>query len=265
GKGPFCALNCAAIPESLLESELFGHEKGAFTGAVRQTRGQLELAQGGSVFLDEIGEMSPMLQAKLLRVLQERKIQRVGGRQPIELDVRFICATHQDLHAMMEQKRFREDLYYRISEVSVTVPPLRERDGDAVLLARYFLDASSRRHRRHVRGLSADAIEAIQAYPWPGNVRELENRVNSAVIMSEGSLLTAADLGFGALTGSETLNLRELRRKTERSALDRALAVAGGNYARAAQLLGVTRPTLYDLIARHRIPAAGRGAVRSTR
>jgi two-component system NtrC family response regulator len=254
---PFCAINCAAIPETLLETELFGHEKGAFTGAVKQTQGRFELAAGGTVFLDEIGEMSAALQAKLLRVIQERLVERVGGRTSIPLDIRIVCATHRDLRGMLGEQRFREDLYYRISEVTVQIPPLRERDGDAVLLARHFLLGSMRRHRSRVRGLSPDALRAIQCYAWPGNVRELENRINSAVIMAEGSWLTAQDLGLGgALAAAPALRLRDVRKQAERQALDQALAATAGNLTRASSLLGITRPTLYDLIARHGIDAS---------
>ena len=253
---PFCAINCAAIPENLLESELFGHEKGAFTGAVKQTQGRLELAEGGTVFLDEIGEMAPSLQAKLLRVIQERVVERVGGRASIPLDIRIVCATHRDLRGMLGNHRFREDLFYRISEVTVSIPPLRERDGDAVLLAKFFLRASVQRHRRRIRGLSRDAIQAIQAYGWPGNVRELENRINAGVIMAEGTVLTATDLGLQASVDSETPTLREVRRRAERGALEQALIATSGNLTRASELLGVTRPTLYDLIGRHGVDAA---------
>ena len=253
---PFCAINCAAIPENLLESELFGHEKGAFTGAVKQTQGRLELAEGGTVFLDEIGEMAPSLQAKLLRMIQERVVERVGGRTSIPLDIRIICATHRDLQGMLGSHRFREDLYYRISEVTVNIPPLREREGDAVLLAKFFLRASVQRHGRRIRGLSAGAIQAIQSYGWPGNVRELENRINAGVIMAEGSLLSAADLGLESAVEQGTPPLREVRRRAERLALDQALTAASGNLTRASEILGVTRPTLYDLIARHGVDAS---------
>ena len=249
--GPFCAINCAAIPEALLESELFGHERGAFTGAVRQIQGRLEVAAGGTVFLDEIGEMPPALQAKLLRVLQERVVERVGGRSSIPLDIRVVCATNKDLQALISSQRFREDLYYRISEVTIRVPPLRERQGDAVLLARHFLRESVRRNRSRVRAFSPRALRAIEEAPWPGNVRELQNRVNSAVIMAETSLVSPADLGLtGCTDAGDVLTLREVRRAAERGALQRALAAAAGNMSRTAVLLGITRPTLYDLLAR---------------
>jgi two-component system NtrC family response regulator len=250
-KGPFCAINCAAIPESLLESELFGHERGAFTGAVRQSQGRLELAAGGTVFLDEIAEMPAALQAKLLRVLQERVVERVGGKSSIPLDIRVVCATNKDLQALIASQEFREDLYYRINEVSVHVPPLRERQGDAVLLARHFLSESLRRNPGRVRGFSSAALRAIEEARWPGNVRELQNRVNSAVIMAETSFISAEDLGLSGGGGAAAhVTLRDVRRAAERGALQRALAAAEGNLSRAAALLDITRPTLYDLIAR---------------
>lgn len=250
-KGPFCAINCAAIPENLLESELFGHERGAFTGAVRQSQGRLELAAGGTVFLDEIAEMPAALQAKLLRVLQERVVERVGGRSSIPLDIRVVCATNKDLQALIASQGFREDLYYRINEVSVRVPPLRERQGDAVLLAKHFLRESRRRNPGCVRGFSSGALRAIEEASWPGNVRELQNRVNSAVIMAEAAFISEEDLGLSVGGGNAAhMTLREVRRAAERGALQRALAAAEGNLSRAAALLGITRPTLYDLIAR---------------
>ncbi len=264
-RGPFCAINCAAIPENLLESELFGHERGAFTGAVRQAPGRLELAAGGTVFLDEIGEMPMGLQAKLLRVLQERVVERIGGRVPIPLDIRLVCATNKDLPTLVATQRFREDLYYRIGEVTVRVPPLRERGGDAVLLARHFLRQSVHANRSRVRGFTADALRAIERAPWPGNVRELQNAVNRAVIMAERAFVSAADLGLEALGAPVALpTLREVRRKAERAAVERALAATSGNLSRAAQLLGITRPTLYDLLEKLRVEPAryeGRAAV----
>jgi two-component system NtrC family response regulator len=254
---PFCAINCAAIPENLLETELFGHEKGAFTGAVRQVQGRFELASGGTVFLDEIGEMAPSLQAKLLRVLQERIVERVGGRNSIPLDIRVVCATNKELSVLIAEQRFREDLYYRVCELTVRIPPLRQREGDAVLLARYFLLESARRNRRAIRGFTPDALNAIQLHPWPGNVRELENRVNSAVIMAETAYITALDLDLAEDSGSvERFQLREVRRSAERQAVRRALMMASGNLSRAAVTLGVTRPTLYDLLERLQIDSA---------
>jgi two-component system, NtrC family, response regulator len=259
---PFVAINCAAIPDTLLESELFGYEKGAFTGAVKRTLGKLELASGGTVFLDEIGEMPASLQAKLLRVLQERVIERVGGRTPVALDLRIICATHRNLDALIAAGTFREDLYYRISEVSIRIPPLRERQGDCMLLAQFLLQQTAERYGRPLRGLAPDAIRAIQSHRWPGNVRELENRIKGAVIMAEGPVVTAADLGLQAPGDDpEYLNLRMARQRAETQAVRQALAMAHGNLSRASELLGVTRPTLYDLLQKHQIDAAqfGRG------
>lgn len=251
---PFVAINCAAIPESLLESELFGYEKGAFTGAARRTLGKFELAEGGTAFLDEIGEMPPQLQAKLLRVLQERCVERVGGRTPVPLNLRIICATNRDLDAQIAGGAFREDLYYRISEVVIRVPPLRERQGDSVLLAQFLLQQSADRFARMPKGLAPDAIRAIQSYKWPGNVRELENRIRSAVLMSEGKVVTAADLGLqDPGEDPDYLNLRVARHRAEMQAIRQALAVTRGNLSRASELLGVTRPTLYDLVAKHGI------------
>jgi two-component system NtrC family response regulator len=245
----FVAINCAAIPETLLESELFGHEKGAFTGAVRQNQGKLELADGGTLFLDEIGDMSLQLQAKLLRFLQERVIDRLGGRESIPVDVRVVCATNQDLERKIADNAFREDLFYRISEVTLRIPPLRDRAGDAVVIAQSTLSRRAREHGRAVRGFTPEAVRAIQAYPWPGNIRELENRINGAVIMAEGKHLDAADLGLPADAASpKWLNLREVRARAESEAIRQAFAITQGNLSRAAELLGVTRPTLYDLI-----------------
>jgi len=254
---PMVAINCAAIPENLLESELFGYERGAFTGAVKRTLGKIETADGGTLFLDEIGDMPLPLQAKLLRFLQERAIERVGGRELIQVDVRIIAATHRDLKAAIAEKTFREDLFYRVSEVAVTIPPLRERGSDAVLIANYLLAQACKRHGKPALKLSPDAIAAIEQYPWPGNVRELENRVNSAAIMAEGKLVTAADLSLqppAAAGEEETLLLRDVRQRAEAAAVQRALAIAGGNISKAADLLGVTRPTLYDLMQRTSTP-----------
>ncbi|MGH8291752.1 MAG: PEP-CTERM-box response regulator transcription factor [Steroidobacteraceae bacterium] len=252
------AINCAAIPETLLESELFGYERGAFTGAVKRTVGKIETADGGTLFLDEIGDMPLALQAKLLRFLQERSLERIGGRELIQVDVRIIAATNQDLKAAIEQKTFREDLFYRVSEVSVTIPPLRERCSDALLIANYLLHRACRQNGKPLLKLSPDAIAAIEKYPWPGNVRELENRVNSAAIMAEGKLVTAADLNLQSPAASEAeiLSLRDARQRAETMAIQRALAIAGGNISKAAELLGVTRPTLYDLLERNSTPGA---------
>lgn len=248
--GPFVAINCAAIPENLLEAELFGYEKGAYTGAHKQTQGKFELATGGTLMLDEIGDMPVALQAKLLRFFGERTVERVGGREAIPVDVRIVCATHRDLPALIQDGRFREDLFYRISEVSIQLPPLRERTGDAELLARYFLEQAATRHGRTLRGFTAKALKAIQAYPWPGNVRELENAINSAVIMAEGKQIGFDALHLGAV-GADVLDLRAVRGDAEKRAIQRAMTQAGSNLSRVASLLGVSRPTLYDLLDKY--------------
>ena len=254
---PFVAINCAAIPDTLLESELFGYEKGAFTGAARRTAGKLESADGGTVFLDEIGEMPASLQAKLLRVVQERTVERIGGRTPLSLDLRIVCATNRDLDTLIGNGGFRDDLFYRISEVIIRVPPLRDRQGDSLLLAQLLLQEISARLGKPTRGLAPDAIRAIQAHRWPGNVRELENRVKGAVIMAEGAVVTAADLGLeDPGDDPEYLNLRVARQRAEAQAVRQSLAVTQGNLSRAAELLGVTRPTLYDLLGKHGIDPA---------
>jgi two-component system, NtrC family, response regulator GlrR len=261
---PFIAINCAAIPDTLLESELFGYEKGAFTGAAKRTAGKLESADGGTVFLDEIGEIPPSLQAKLLRVVQDRTVERIGGRVPLVLDLRIVCATNRPLESMLGQGGgFRDDLYYRISEVTIRIPPLRERQGDSLLVAQFLLQQIAERFGKPSRGLAPDAIRAIQAYRWPGNVRELENRIKAAVIMAEGVVVTASDLGLeDPGDDPEYLNLRVARQRAEAQAVRQSLAVAKGNLSRAAELLGVTRPTLYDLLGKHSIDATqfGRNA-----
>src|SRR6516164_10040842 len=252
--GPFVPINCAAIPETLLESELFGHEKGAFTGAVRQNIGRIESADRGTLFLDEIGDVPLPMQVKLLRFLQDQVVERVGGRKPIQVDVRIVCATNQDLDRMMTEGRFREDLYYRLNEVAIRVPPLRERLGDAVFLASFFLRRFAAEYDRPVRGFGSAALAAIQEHPWPGNVRELENRVKRAVVMADGPLLTAADLGLAAPQEEpQSLGIRAARARAEREVLQLALAQAGSNLSKAAKLLGISRPTLYDLMQQHRI------------
>src|SRR5262244_686202 len=262
---PFVAINCAAIPDTLLESELFGYEKGAFTGAARRTAGKLESADGGTVFLDEIGEMPASLQAKLLRVVQERTVERIGGRTPLSLDLRIVCATNRNLDTLIGNGGFRDDLFYRISEVIVRVPPLRDRQGDSLLLAQFLLQQISARLGKPTRGLAPDAIRAIQAHRWPGNVRELENRVKGAVIMAEGAVVTASDLGLeDPGDDPEYLNLRVARQRAEAQAVRQSLAVAQGNLSRAAELLGVTRPTLYDLLDKNRIDATQFGRVAAT-
>jgi two-component system NtrC family response regulator len=254
--GKFVAINCAAIPENLLESELFGHEKGAFTGAVKQTPGKIELADGGTLFLDEIGDLAPTLQVKLLRFLQERVVERVGGRKEIAVDVRIVCATHQNLEEGIKDGRFREDLFYRLSELVVHIPPLRERPGDATLLAKHFLDRVNMDQGRSLRGFTEDALAAVEAYNWPGNVRELENRVKRATVMAEGNRISAADLDLAASDqDAEPLNLKKVREVAERQALQRAMAQADGNISQAAKLLGVSRPTLYDLMRQHNLKA----------
>jgi two-component system NtrC family response regulator len=252
----FIAINCAAIPENLLESELFGYERGAFTGAVKQTQGKFELADGGTLFLDEIGDMPLALQAKLLRFLQERVIERVGGREEISVDVRVVCATNQDLTGLISEHRFREDLYYRVSEITINIPPLREREGGRLILARTLLESEASKQGRVFKGLSQEAQSAIQNYAWPGNVRELENKIKGAVIMAEGKQITAADLGLADVDSAEPdLNLREVRRQSETRAIKRALVYAAGNISKAAKLLGITRPTLYDLLEKYDIQA----------
>ena len=247
----FIAINCAAIPETLLESELFGYEKGAFTGAVKQTLGKLETASGGTLFLDEIGDLPTALQAKLLRFLQERVIERIGGRQEIPVDVRIVCATHQSLKEQIVAAKFREDLYYRLAEIIVEIPPLRARHGDATLLAHGFVRRFAAEQRRGGMSLQPDAIAAIDAYPWPGNVRELENVVKRAVIMADGPEIGAADIGLGETAPDvAALNLRQVREQAEKEAVLRVLGRVNGNLSRAAELLGVSRPTLYDLMYR---------------
>ncbi len=246
--GPFVAINCAAIPENLLESELFGYEKGAFTGAVRQTLGKIERAQGGTLFLDEIGDLPQPLQAKLLRFIQERKIERIGGRQEIDVDVRIVSATHRDLKTFIQEGGFREDLYYRLSEVVIHLPPLRERSGDIILLGKYFLQKYASEYKKKVGGFSREAIQSMEAYAWPGNVRELENKIKRAVIMADAGIIDADDLELESGRVDLPFNLREVRANAEREAIVRALAYTDKNIAKAAELLGVSRPTLYDLM-----------------
>ncbi|MBI5451168.1 MAG: PEP-CTERM-box response regulator transcription factor [Gammaproteobacteria bacterium] len=247
----FVAINSAAIPGELLESELFGHEKGAFTGAVRQVRGKIEYANGGTLFLDEIGDLPFSLQAKLLRFMQERVIERVGGRQEIDVDVRVVCATHQNLQVLVREGRFREDLYYRLSEIVIEAPPLRTRSGDAVLLARYFFDKYAAQFKSKVRGFSDEALRAIDAYAWPGNVRELENRVKRAVLMEEAPRIGVASLDLVAVdTADKVETLKTVRERAEVEALIRALSLSGGSVSKAAEMLDITRPTLYSLLGK---------------
>lgn len=249
----FVAINCAAIPENLLESELFGYEKGSFTGAAKTTLGKIETANGGTLMLDEIGDLPMPLQAKLLRFLQERVIERVGGRQEIPVDVRIVCATHQDLKQLTTEGRFREDLYYRLAEIVVIIPPLRARVGDAALLAHAFTKRFAQEQNRRHLSLSEDALRAIEAHKWPGNIRELENCIKRATIMADGSQVTADDLGLAVPAGEQddaSLDLRTVRDEAEKKAVIAALARSNGNVLRAAELLGVSRPTLYDLMHR---------------
>ncbi len=248
----FVAINCAAIPPTLLEAELFGYERGAFTGAYRQTPGKIELAQGGTLFLDEIGDLPPDLQAKLLRFLQERVVERLGGRQEIAVDVRVVSATHRDLAERIAAGSFREDLYYRLAEITLELPPLRDRPGDAILLARHLLARFGEELGKRRVTLTPEALAAIDAYAWPGNVRELQNRLKRAIIMAEGRRIGRADLDLAS--GDEdygVLNLRQVRERAEIGALRRALARAEGNISKTARLLGISRPTLYDLLRAH--------------
>jgi two-component system NtrC family response regulator len=251
-KNRLVAVNCAAIPETLLEAELFGYEKGAFTGAAKQTLGKIELAQEGTFFLDEVGDLPLSLQAKLLRFLQERVIERIGGREEIPVNVRIVCATHRELKTMIEAGTFREDLFYRLCEISIPIPAVRERIGDAVLLAHHFKNQFCSKEKRQSLNFSQDALDAIDRHQWPGNVREIENCIKRAIIMAEGPLITAEDMGLQpASTPSQPVTLREIRDKVECETLVKALARVDGNVAKAAELLGVTRPTLYDLMNRH--------------
>ena len=250
--GKFVAINCAAIPENLLESELFGYERGAFTGAAKTTPGKIETAHAGTLMLDEIGDMPMSLQAKLLRFLQERVVERVGGRQEIAVDVRVVCATHQNLTQCVKEGRFREDLYYRLAEIVVEIPPLRARVGDAALLAHAFVRRFGQEHRRNLT-LADDALRAIEAHPWPGNIRELENCIKRATIMADGNQITADDVGLMGAASDDvdrSLDLRVTREAAEQRAVLAALARADGTIAKAADLLGVSRPTLYDLMHR---------------
>jgi two-component system NtrC family response regulator len=253
--GKFVAINCAAIPENLLESELFGYERGAFTGATKTTVGKIETAHGGTLMLDEIGDLPYPLQSKLLRFLQERKIERVGGRQEIPVDVRIVCATHQDLKTLIGEKRFREDLYYRIAEVVINVPRLAARKGDPALLAHAFLHRFVAEHHRSALAFSSEAMQAIETHDWPGNVRELLNAVKRAAIMVEGTRIGCEDLGLAPAENTSdpaasTLDLRTVREQAERGAVITALARVDGNIVKASELLGISRPTLYDLLHR---------------
>jgi two-component system NtrC family response regulator len=256
-QGAFIAINCAAIPENLLEAELFGYERGAFTGAVKTNIGKIEMAEGGTLFLDEVGDIPLPLQVKLLRFLQERVIERIGGRTPIPVDTRVVCATHQNLETMIANGSFREDLYYRLAEIVVRIPSLAERVGDAVVLARHFVNRFNRELNPAVQMLSPDALAAIESYPWPGNVRELENRIKRAVIMADGKSVTAADLELPANTeeAPAPINLRAVREIADRRAIRQAMSRTENNISSAAKLLGISRPTLYDLLKQYRLQA----------
>jgi two-component system NtrC family response regulator len=250
---PFMPINCGAIPENLLESELFGHEKGAFTGALERRKGKFELADGGTIFLDEIGELSPTLQVKILRFLQEREIERVGGRESIELDVRIIAATNKDLEREMEKGGFREDLFYRLSVVSISLPLLRDRGEDIVLLANSFLGHFNKEYGKNIKAFSSEAISQLQNYRWPGNVRELENRVKRAVIMARSNRIVPDDLELQMLEKGGRLTLRESKDRMERKLVREALLRNRGNISRSSRDLGVSRATLYDLLEKHSI------------
>jgi len=248
----FVAINCAAIPETLLESELFGYEKGAYTGATKQTLGKIELANGGTFFLDEVSDLPISLQAKLLRFLQERVIERVGGRKEIQIDVRIVCATHQNLQELIETNQFRKDLYYRLSEILIKIPPLRDRLGDAVLLANFFKNKFNAQKKTPSLNFSQEALAVIESYQWPGNIREMENCIKRAVIMADGVQISVEDLGLEISNFKiEPINLRQVRENAERNALVKTMARADGNIAKAAELLGVSRPTIYDLMNRY--------------
>ena len=250
----FVAINCAAIPETLLESELFGYEKGAYTGAAKQTLGKIELANGGTFFLDEVSDLPITLQAKLLRFLQERVIERIGGRKEIPVDVRIVCATHQNLQELIETNQFRKDLYYRLSEILIKIPPLRDRLGDAVLLAHFFKNKFSAQEKVPSLNFSQEALAAIESHQWPGNIREMENCIKRAVIMADGVQISAEDLGLEIPKAQiEPINLRQVREDAERNALVKTMARVNGNIAKTAELLGVSRPTIYDLMNRHGI------------
>jgi two-component system NtrC family response regulator len=270
--GPFVAINCAAIPETLLESELFGYEKGAFTGATRQVKGKIELADGGTLFLDEIGDMPFGLQAKLLRFIEERQIERLGGRVPIDIDVRIVCATHQPLPRRVEEGAFRQDLLYRLAGMTIEIPPLASRGDDVLILAQRLIDGCAAENGRPAVRLGADARDALRAHAWPGNVRELANLLQRAVILADGQVLTAGDLqltaGAGGRSGAtgavlcdaEVMPLKAARERAEKHAVDAAIQKSDGNLSHAAKLLGISRPTLYTLLRRYEAPPAEGGA-----
>jgi two-component system NtrC family response regulator len=246
---PFVVINCSAIPENLLESELFGHEKGAFTGAHIQRRGRFEMAQKGTLFLDEIGEISLPLQAKLLRFLQEQKIERVGGREELQVDARVLAATNRDLKQAMGEGKFREDLFYRLGVVTISLPPLREREGDALLLSTSLLQKYAQENGKKITGFTPEANRAIKTYPWPGNIRELENRVKRAVIMAEGPKVALGDLELQLSHEKyRRKSLKEAREALEKDMIQSALRRNTGNMTKAAEDLGISRPTLYELM-----------------
>ena len=252
---PFIPINCSAIPENLIESELFGHEKGTFTGAHAQRKGRFEMAEGGTLFLDEIGDLPQLLQVKLLRFLQEKVIERVGGREQIEVDTRILAATNRDLEEAMKKATFREDLYYRLNVVKISLPPLRDRNADVILLAKTFLDRYTSEIRKKIKGFNSQAIESIERYPWPGNVRELENRIKRAVIMSEGKKITAEDLELESTAGKkESMVLKDARKMLEKDLILKAITRNDNSLTKAAAELGVSRPTLYDLMEKLGIP-----------
>ena len=253
---PFVAVNCAAIPDNLLESELFGYEKGAFSGATKQTKGKIEYAEGGTFFLDEIGDLPYSLQAKLLRFIQERTIERLGGPAEIAVDVRIICATHQNVQKLIDDGLFREDLYYRINEITVNIPPLRDRAGDAIVIATALLRRFSDENAKNIKGFTQEAAQMIENYQWPGNIRQLENKIKRAVIMADENMLTHEDLDLGQSSETEDeipLNLKKVREIAETNAIKRALAYTNNHVSNTAKLLGVTRPTLYALFNKYGI------------
>ena len=250
---PFVAINCGAIPDNLLESELFGYERGAFTGAAQQKKGRIEYADGGTLFLDEIGDIPLGLQVKLLRFLQDHKVQRLGGKDAISVDVRILAATNADLHKAIEEGRFREDLFYRLCVIEIAVPQLNERGADIALLARRFMMRFAAEQRKQLKGFSPEAVVALQAYGWPGNVRELENRMNRAVLMAEGAYITPGNLGLCGLAmgGDEALSLKTSRQRHEKDLVRLALDKHEGNVSKTAAELGISRPTLYQLLDRY--------------